>query len=76
METETTTYMISVRGHLDTSEASEFGGFAFVREINGDGISTTRLLGSVRDQVELHGILDKLRVPGNPIMSLCPILNN
>ncbi len=59
-------YEIRVNGHLGTRWAAWFDGLAITSE--GDG--TTVLRGSVVDQAALHGLLQKLRDVGIPLISL------
>ena len=59
-------YEIKVDGHLGTRWAAWFDGLAITSE--GDG--TTVLRGSVVDQAALHGLLQKLRDVGTPLISL------
>jgi hypothetical protein len=59
-------YEIRVDGHLGTRWAAWFDGLAITRESDG----TTVLGGSVVDQAALHGLLQKLRDVGIPLISL------
>jgi hypothetical protein len=59
-------YEIRVDGHLGTRWAAWFDGLAITNE--GDG--TTVLRGRVADQAALHGLLQKLRDVGIPLISL------
>ena len=59
-------YEIRVNGHLGTRWAAWFDGLAITSE--GDG--TTVLRGSIVDQAALHGLLQKLRDVGIPLISL------
>lgn len=61
-------YEIVVNGHLGARWAAWFDGFAITSEANG----TTVLRGSVVDQAALHGLLQKLRDLGIPLVSLEP----
>ena len=62
-------YEIRVNGHLGTRWAAWFDGLA----ITGDGDGTTVLRGSVADQAALHGLLQKLRDVGIPLISLTQV---
>ncbi len=62
-------YEIRVDGHLGTRWAAWFDGLAITSE--GDG--TTVLRGSVVDQAALHGLLQKLRDVGIPLISLTQV---
>lgn len=59
-------YEIRVDGHLGTRWASWFDGLSVTNEDDG----TTVLRGSVVDQAALHGLLQKLRDVGIPLLSL------
>jgi succinylarginine dihydrolase len=61
-------YEIRVDGHLGPRWAAWFDGLSITNE--GDG--TTALYGSVVDQAALHGLLQKLRDLGIPLISLTP----
>lgn len=49
-------YTIRVAGHLDPVWSESFAGFAVVPEPDGE----TVISGTVRDQAELHGLLNTL----------------
>ena len=59
-------YEIRVEGHLDTRWAAWFDGLALIHETDG----TTVLRGSVVDQAALHGLLQKVRDLGLPLVSV------
>ncbi len=59
-------YEIRLKGHLDARWAAWFDGLSLTRE--GDG--TTVIHGPVVDQAALHGLLQKLRDIGMPLVSL------
>jgi hypothetical protein len=59
-------YEIRVDGHLGARWAAWFDGLA----ITGEGDGTTVLRGPVADQAALHGLLQKLRDVGIPLISL------
>jgi hypothetical protein len=59
-------YEIRIQGHLGTRRTAWFDGFAITA--NPDG--TTVLRGAVLDQSGLHGLLQKLRDLGIPLISL------
>jgi hypothetical protein len=61
-------YEIVVDGHLGARWEAWFDGFAISREPDG----TTVLRGRVVDQAALHGLLQKLRDLGIPLISLTP----
>ena len=60
------TYEIRVKGHLAGRWAAWFDGLTLTRE--GDG--TTLLEGPVVDQAALHGLLQKVRDTGLPLVSV------
>lgn len=62
-------YEIIVDGHLGGRWAAWFDGFAITVEADG----TTVLRGSVVDQAALHGLLQRLRDIGIPLVSLTPV---
>ena len=62
-------YEIRVEGHLGTRWAAWFDGLSITSEDDG----TTVLRGSVVDQAALHGLLQKLRDVGIPLVSLAPL---
>jgi hypothetical protein len=62
-------YEIRVAGHLGTRWAAWFDGLSVTTAEDG----TTVLRGSVVDQAALHGLLQKLRDIGIPLISFTPI---
>ncbi len=65
-------YEIRVNGHLGTRWAAWFDGLAITSERDG----TTVLRGSVVDQAALHGLLQKLRDVGIPLISLMQVASD
>lgn len=59
-------YEIRLKGHLDPRWAAWFDGMALTRER--DGITLVR--GPVVDQAALHGLLQKVRDAGLPLVSV------
>jgi len=59
-------YEIRIKGHLDTRWAAWFEGMSLTHATDG----TTALCGVVADQAELHGLLQKLRDLGVPLISV------
>ena len=59
-------YEIRIQGHLETRWGSWFDGLTLTTE--GDG--TTILRGPVIDQAALHGLLQKVRDLGLPLVSV------
>jgi hypothetical protein len=62
-------YEIVVDGNLGARWAAWFDGFAVTGEADG----TTVLRGFVADQAALHGIVQRLRDIGIPLISLTPV---
>ena len=59
-------YEIRIKGHLDTRWAAWFEGMSLTHAPDG----TTTLDGIVADQAALHGLLQKLRDIGVPLISI------
>ena len=59
-------YEIRLRGHLDARWAAWFDGLNLTHE--GDG--TTVIRGAVADQAAMHGLLQKVRDIGLPLVSV------
>ncbi|NMR20969.1 hypothetical protein [Cellulomonas fimi] len=59
-------YEIRVRGHLDARWIAWFDGLELRRDPDG----TTTLHGPLADQAALHGVLQKLRDTGLPLLSV------
>ena len=59
-------YDIRVKGHLDARWTTWFGGMTLTKESDG----TTSIHGPVVDQAALHGVLQKLRDIGMPLISV------
>ena len=57
---------LRVDGHLDSHWAAWFDDFTVTQHHDG----TTTLTGLVRDQSQLHGLLDKVRDLGVPLLQL------
>ena len=62
-------YEIRVEGHLGARWAAWFDGLSLTDEDDG----TTVIRGPVVDQAALHGLLQKLRDVGIPLVSLTPV---
>jgi hypothetical protein len=61
-------YEIRLEGHLEDRWAAWFDGLSLTHESDG----TTVLHGSVVDQAALHGLLQKVRDLGLPLVSVRP----
>ena len=59
-------YEIRVKGHLDTRWAAWFDGLTIAHGSDG----TTIIHGPVADQAALHGLLQKIRDLGLPLISV------
>jgi hypothetical protein len=59
-------YEIRLKGHLETRWAAWFDGLTLTHESNG----TTLIHGPVVDQAALHGLLQKVRDVGLPLVSV------
>ena len=62
-------YEIRLTGHLDARWSAWFDGLTLTRETDG----TTLLEGPVVDQAALHGLLQKVRDTGLPLVSVTPV---
>jgi hypothetical protein len=63
-----TWYEIRVRGHLDSRWAAWFDGLHLHHQDDG----TTLVRGPVADQAALHGLLERMRDLGLPLISIVP----
>ena len=63
------TYEIRRAGHLDARRAARFDGLALRLEPDG----TSVLSGPIADQAALHGLLQRVRDLGIPLVSVTPI---
>lgn len=62
-------YEIRVKGHLDPRWAASFDGMILTGHVDG----TTVIHGPVLDQAALHGLLQRLRDVGVPLISVAQI---
>ena len=69
---DATAYEIRVAGHLDARWAAQFEGLALRHEVDG----TTVLSGLIRDQAALHGLLQRIRDLGVPLVSVARLREN
>ena len=63
---EAGSYEIRLKGHLDTRWAAWFDGLSLSLETDG----TTIIRGPIPDQAALHGLLQKVRDVGLPLVSV------
>jgi hypothetical protein len=63
-------YEIRVKGHLDRRWATWFDGLTLTRGSDG----TTVIHGPIADQAALHGLLQKIRDLGLPLISVNPAI--
>ena len=63
-----TWYEIRVRGHLEDRWTAWFDGLRLHHEDDG----TTLIRGPVADQAALHGLLERMRDIGVPLISIVP----
>jgi hypothetical protein len=61
-------YEIRLKGHLGTRWAAWFDGLSIAHGSDG----TTTIYGQVADQAALHGLLQKVRDLGLPLISVTP----
>ena len=66
---DSTKYEICVKGHLDARWSAWFDGLRLTNESDG----TTVISGPVVDQAALHGLLQKLRDVGMPLISITQV---
>jgi hypothetical protein len=69
MSTAPTRYEIRLKGRLDARWAAWFDGLTLTTDDDG----TTALRGVVVDQAALHGLLQRLRDVGLPLISITPL---
>ena len=62
-------YEIRLKGHLDSRWAGWFDGLTITNENDG----TTLIHGLVVDQAALHGLLEKVRDVGLPLVSVAQV---
>lgn len=59
-------YRIRVKGHLDDRWSEALGGMTLTRECDG----STLLSGPAMDQAALHGLIERIRDLGLPLLSV------
>lgn len=62
-------YEIRVKGHLDSRWTAWFDGLSVTNEDDG----TTTIAGPLADQSDLHGLLQKVRDVGLPLISVIAV---
>jgi hypothetical protein len=65
-------YEIRLKGHLETRWAAWFDGLTLTNESDG----TTTIHGPIVDQAALHGVLQKARDLGLPLVSVTQVEND
>ena len=65
-------YEIRLKGHLESRWAAWFDGLSLTQESDG----TTVIRGSVIDQAALHGLLNKVRDLGLPLIAVTQVSLN
>jgi hypothetical protein len=65
-----TIYCIRVQGRLDENWSDWLGGMAVTIGGDGDGPTITTLTGAVTDQAALHGLLNRIRDLGLPLLEV------
>ena len=63
-------YKIKVVGHLDDKRSVWFEELALVNEYGENNVPITSMTGKVLDQAMLHGLLNKIRNLGLPLLSV------
>lgn len=63
-------YQIQVEGRLDPSWSDWFDGMTLEVERQEEGLLVTTLTGMVLDQSALHGLLNRIRDLGLPLLSV------
>jgi hypothetical protein len=63
-------YRIKVQGQLDSQWSDHFDNMEFTVEHTADGLPVTILFGRVSDQASLHGMLNRIRDLGLPLLTV------
>ncbi len=63
-------YQIEVVGHLDARNAIWFEGLTLTHSYDDAGTPITCITGEIPDQAALHGLLNKIRDLGLPLLSM------
>jgi hypothetical protein len=63
-------YLIELQGRLDARWSDSFGGMAMTTQAALAGFTITTLQGVVADQSALHGILNRIRDLGLPLLKV------
>ncbi|NOR06040.1 MAG: hypothetical protein GQ575_07005 [Deltaproteobacteria bacterium] len=70
------TYRITVEGHLDEGWSDRLGGMRITTHTRADKTTGTTLVGRMRDQAELTGVLNTLYELHLPILSVKNIIDS
>ena len=65
---QTATYQIKVQGRLNENWSNWFDGFTVAAAETAGGPTLTTLTGRVADQAALHGLLNRIRDLGLPLL--------
>ena len=63
-------YRIKVQGRLDEDWSDWFSGMSVTVECQKDGPTITTLTGTVPDQAALHGLINRIRDLGLPLLEV------
>jgi hypothetical protein len=63
-------YHVQVVGHLEGKRAAWFESRDLIREYDEDGTPVTTMILDVRDQAMLHGLIDRIRDLGLPLLAV------
>jgi len=66
----TATYSITVEGHLDETWSERLGGMGITTRTRADKTTVSTLVGPMRDQAQLSGVLNTLYELHLPILSV------
>jgi hypothetical protein len=61
-------YRIRVQGHIEASWSDRLAGMTITAETSDDGLTTTTLVGELRDQACLAGVINALYESHRPVI--------